>query len=312
MALFRYPRPLPSEITPREMYLSRRGLIGGAAALTGLATAAHATTLQTRPGPYSAGLTPTPHEDVTHYNNFYEFGMGKADPSANAQGFHPLPWTLEITGLVRRPVRLDVEQLLRSPAIEERIYRMRCVEAWSMVIPWDGIPLATLLKDADPDPRATYVAFESVLRPSEMPGQNGGLSGIQWPYVEGLRLDEAMNPLTLLALGIYGETLPNQNGAPVRLVVPWKYGFKGIKSIQRIRLLDHEPSTTWNRLAADEYGFYANVNPQVDHPRWSQATERVIGSHSLFGATRQPTLMFNGYGEQVADLYRGMDLRKDF
>ncbi|GBR69849.1 protein-methionine-sulfoxide reductase catalytic subunit MsrP [Gluconobacter kanchanaburiensis] len=312
MALFRYPRPLPSEITPKQIYLSRRTLIGATAALAASATAAEAAPLQTHRGPYSAVLEPTPHEDVTHYNNFYEFGMDKADPSSQSQEFQPLPWTLEITGLVKKPLRLDVEQLLKSSEIEERIYRMRCVEAWSMVIPWDGIPLANLLRNADPDPRATHVAFESVVRPLEMPGQNGGFSGIQWPYVEGLRLDEAMNPLTLIALGIYGETLPNQNGAPLRLVVPWKYGFKGIKSIQRIRLLDHEPPTTWNRLAPDEYGFYANVNPQVDHPRWSQASERVIGARSLFGARRQPTLMFNGYGEQVADLYRGMDLRAHF
>lgn len=277
-----------------------------------LAGTAEADALKAHPGPYSDGLTPTPEEFVTGYNNFYEFGMEKDDPVSHAGDFHPLPWTLEISGMVKKPQRIDVGALLKSSDIEERIYRMRCVEAWSMVIPWDGIPLAKLLALAEPDSNARYVAFESVVRPSEMPGQSSAFSGISWPYVEGLRLDEAMNPLTLLAVGIYGESLPNQNGAPIRLVVPWKYGFKGIKSIQRIRLLDRQPPTTWNRLAPDEYGFYANVNPQVDHPRWSQASERVIGSKTLFGTKRQPTLMFNGYAEQVASLYKGMNLHESF
>lgn len=314
MAIFRYPRPAPSEITPRDVYLSRRELLGaGALGLTAaLAGTAEAEALKTHPGPYAASLTPTPETFVTGYNNFYEFGMEKDDPVSHSGGFHPLPWTLEIGGMVKKPQKLDVGALLKSPDIEERIYRMRCVEAWSMVIPWDGIPLATLLQAAEPESGAKYVAFESIVRPSEMPGQSSALTGISWPYVEGLRLDEAMNPLTLLAVGIYGETLPNQNGAPIRLVVPWKYGFKGIKSIQRIRLTDTLPPTTWNRLAPDEYGFYANVNPQVDHPRWSQASERVIGSKTLLGTKRQPTLMFNGYGEQVADLYRGMNLHDNF
>ncbi|WP_040507367.1 protein-methionine-sulfoxide reductase catalytic subunit MsrP [Gluconobacter morbifer] len=314
MGSFRYTLPRPSEITPRSVYLSRRHMLGGGAAalLAAMSQSASAETLQTHPGPYSAALQPTPKPNVTGYNNFYEFGMGKDDPALHADSFHPLPWTLEIAGLVKKPQQIDVGALLRSPDIEERIYRMRCVEAWSMVIPWDGIPLAKILQAAEPDSRARYVAFDSVLRPAEMPGQDSGLSGIEWPYVEGLRLDEAMNPLTLLAVGIYGESLPNQNGAPIRLVVPWKYGFKGIKSIRRIRLVEDQPPTTWNRLAPDEYGFYANVNPQVDHPRWSQASERVIGSATLFGEKRQPTLMFNGYGEQVAGLYRGMDLHASF
>ncbi len=280
--------------------------------MAALAGTAEADALKAHPGPYSSGLTPTPEEFVTGYNNFYEFGMEKDDPVSHAGDFHPLPWTLEISGMVKKPQRIDVGALLKSSDIEERIYRMRCVEAWSMVIPWDGIPLAKLLALAEPDSAARYVAFESVVRPSEMPGQSSAFSGISWPYVEGLRLDEAMNPLTLLAVGIYGESLPNQNGAPIRLVVPWKYGFKGIKSIQRIRLLDRQPPTTWNRLAPDEYGFYANVNPQVDHPRWSQASERVIGSKTLFGTKRQPTLMFNGYAEQVASLYKGMNLHESF
>ncbi|MBS0993901.1 protein-methionine-sulfoxide reductase catalytic subunit MsrP [Gluconobacter cerinus] len=314
MAIFRYPRPAPSEITPKEVYLSRRGMLGGSAMslMAALAGTAEADALKAHPGPYSSGLTPTPEEFVTGYNNFYEFGMEKDDPVSHAGDFHPLPWTLEISGMVKKPQRIDVGALLKSSDIEERIYRMRCVEAWSMVIPWDGIPLAKLLALAEPDSAARYVAFESVVRPSEMPGQSSAFSGISWPYVEGLRLDEAMNPLTLLAVGIYGESLPNQNGAPIRLVVPWKYGFKGIKSIQRIRLLDRQPPTTWNRLAPDEYGFYANVNPQVDHPRWSQASERVIGSKTLFGTKRQPTLMFNGYAEQVASLYKGMNLHESF
>ncbi|WP_099210578.1 protein-methionine-sulfoxide reductase catalytic subunit MsrP [Gluconobacter cerinus] len=314
MAIFRYPCPAPSEITPKEVYLSRRGMLGGSAIslMAALAGTAEADALKAHPGPYSGGLTPTPEEFVTGYNNFYEFGMEKDDPVSHAGDFHPLPWTLEISGMVKKPQHIDVGALLKSSDIEERIYRMRCVEAWSMVIPWDGIPLAKLLALAEPDSNARYVAFESVVRPSEMPGQSSAFSGISWPYVEGLRLDEAMNPLTLLAVGIYGESLPNQNGAPIRLVVPWKYGFKGIKSIQRIRLLDRQPPTTWNRLAPDEYGFYANVNPQVDHPRWSQASERVIGSKTLFGTKRQPTLMFNGYAEQVASLYKGMNLHESF
>lgn len=297
------------------MYLTRRALMGAGVALAA-GSSARAMPLTAHQGTsssaLSASLSPTPKEDATHYNNFYEFGMDKSDPAANSAGFHPLPWTLEIGGLVDKPLRLDLADMLRSPQIEERIYRMRCVEAWSMVIPWDGIPLASLLKVAGPASGATHVAFEGVVRPSEMPGQTAALSGLEWPYVEGLRLDEAMHPLTILALGMYGESLPNQNGAPIRLVVPWKYGFKGIKSITRIRLVDHQPPTTWNRLASDEYGFYANVNPDVDHPRWSQATERAIGAHTLFGARRQPTLMFNGYAEQVADLYRGMDLHRNF
>ncbi|QDH17512.1 protein-methionine-sulfoxide reductase catalytic subunit MsrP [Swingsia samuiensis] len=314
MPEFSYPKPLSSEITPKEIYYSRRKVLG--VGLAGVSVAASgqlkAAPLKTHTGAFPSSLDPTPKEFATGYNNFYEFGMEKDDPVLHSGDFHPLPWTLEISGLVNKPQQIDVEELLKSKEIEERIYRMRCVEGWSMVIPWDGIPLRSLLMLAEPLSSARYVAFESVVRPSEMAGQKDGISGISWPYVEGLRLDEAMHPLSLLAVGMYGDSLPNQNGAPIRLVVPWKYGFKGIKSIQRIRLVKDMPSTTWNKLAPDEYGFYANVNPKVDHPRWSQATERVIGSKSLFGEKRQPTLMFNGYGEQVADLYKDMDLRVNF
>lgn len=308
MTVFRYPTPKGSDITPRETYLSRRSIMAGLAAAP-FGQYAHAAPLPTKTGPFSGALTPTDKQDVTHFNNFYEFGMDKSDPAENSGAFKPMPWTLRIEGEVAEPQTIDIAALIAQGGIEQRIYRMRCVEAWSMVIPWDGIPLAAILKRANPLGSARYVAFESVHRPSEMPGQNGGFGSLDWPYVEGLRLDEAMNPLTFLALGIYGETLPNQNGAPVRLVVPWKYGFKGIKSIVRIRLTKDQPPTTWQRMAPDEYGFYANVNPDVDHPRWSQASERVIGSSSLFGEKRQPTLMFNGYADQVASLYTGMDLR---
>lgn len=310
-----YPRPHEAEITPRPLFMSRRKImagLGASVATTLLGRPAEAEALKTHPGPYTTDLMPTPREDVRHYNNFYEFGLDKGDPSANSGDYHPFPWTLEISGLVEKPVQINVEDLLKSAELEERVYRMRCVEAWSMVIPWDGIPLHRLLEQAKPKAQAKYVAFESIVRPSEMPGQRDNFSGITWPYVEGLRLDEALHPLTLLAVGAYGESLPHANGAPLRLVVPWKYGFKGIKAIRRIRLVEEEPPTTWNQLAPQEYGFYANVNPQVDHPRWSQAQERVIGAHSLFGEKRQPTLMFNGYGDQVAHLYQGMDLHANY
>ncbi|GBQ06845.1 molybdopterin oxidoreductase [Saccharibacter floricola DSM 15669] len=310
-----YPRPAQDEITPRPLFLSRRQImagIGASAASALTRRVAEADTLKTHPGPYSAALTPTPRDDVQNYNNFYEFGMDKGDPAARSGGYHPFPWTLEISGLVQKPQQIDVADLLRSADLEERLYRMRCVEAWSMVIPWNGLALHKLLERVEPLPQARYVAFESIVRPSEMPGQRDDFSGITWPYREGLRLDEALHPLTFLAVGAYGESLPNANGAPLRLVVPWKYGFKGIKAIRRIRLVAEPPPTTWNQLAPQEYGFYANVNPEVDHPRWSQAQERVIGSHSLFGEKRQPTLMFNGYSEQVSSLYQGMDLREDY
>jgi len=310
-----YPKIPASEITPRSAWLNRRALLAAAGAMSGatfLPKASHAYALKAAKSAYTVPDPLTPQHDVTTYNNFYEFGMDKSDPSQNSGDFKARPWTVRVDGLVSTPRTFDIDDLIKSMGIEERIYRMRCVEAWSMVIPWDGFPLAALLKQVEPLSSAKYVAFETVVRPSEMPGQRSGLGSLDWPYVEGLRLDEAMNPLTLLAVGLYGDTLPNQNGAPIRLVVPWKYGFKGIKSIVRIKLVEHMPPTTWNEMASNEYGFYANVNPNVDHPRWSQASERVIGSGGFFGAGRKNTLMFNGYGEQVASLYKGMDLRDNF
>ncbi|PCD72680.1 protein-methionine-sulfoxide reductase catalytic subunit MsrP, partial [Escherichia coli] len=248
------------------------------------------------------------------YNNFYEFGLDKADPAANAGSLKTDPWTLKISGEVAKPLTLDHDDLTRRFPLEERIYRMRCVEAWSMVVPWIGFPLHKLLALAEPTSNAKYVAFETIYAPEQMPGQQdrfiGG--GLKYPYVEGLRLDEAMHPLTLMTVGVYGKALPPQNGAPVRLIVPWKYGFKGIKSIVSIKLTRERPPTTWNLAAPDEYGFYANVNPHVDHPRWSQATERFIGSGGILDVQRQPTLLFNGYADQVASLYRGLDLRENF
>ncbi|NHO33705.1 protein-methionine-sulfoxide reductase catalytic subunit MsrP [Acetobacter fallax] len=309
MASYSFPQPLPGEITPKEHYLRRRTILSGAGLLAagGVAKAAG---LQTHAGPFGTSETPTSRDDITHYNNFYEFGLDKSDPARLSGDFHSRPWTLRIEGAVARPLTIDIDQLIAAHMPENRVYRMRCVEAWSMVIPWDGIPLADILRQVEPLGSAKFVAFRSVFRPDEMPGQRGGAGGISWPYVEGLRLDEAMNPLTLLAVGLYGDILPSQNGAPLRLVVPWKYGFKGIKSVTTLSLVETMPPTSWNQLAPDEYGFYANVNPEVDHPRWSQASERVIGSGGFFGEKRQPTRMFNGYGEQVAHLYTGMDLRK--
>ncbi len=310
------PRQIaPSEITPRDVYLRRREFLAGAAAL-GLAGSlpfpALAEKLTVVKSQFSTVDTPTSLKDVTHYNNFYEFGTGKEDPAANAHTLTTSPWTVKIDGLVSKPMELSLEDIVKPVTLEERIYRMRCVEGWSMVIPWDGFPLSTLLKRVEPLGSAKYVAFQTLVRPKEMPGQSGLFQVLDWPYVEGLRLDEAMHPLTILATGIYGETIPNQNGAPIRLVVPWKYGFKGIKSIVRISLVEQQPPTTWNIQAPNEYGFYSNVNPEVDHPRWSQATERRIGEGSGLFAKRRPTLMFNGYGDQVASLYAGMDLRKNF
>jgi sulfoxide reductase catalytic subunit YedY len=258
-----------------------------------------------KPGPYGTDEKQTPFKDITSYNNFYEFGADKADPGENAHTLTTRPWTVEIGGEFAKPQTIDIDTLIGWFPLEERIYRMRCVEAWSMVIPWIGFPLGRLIERVEPSPRAKYVAFTSLLRPEEMPGQKRAI--LDWPYREGLRLDEAMNPLALLAVGLYGRVLPNQNGAPLRLVVPWKYGFKGIKSIVKIHLTAEEPLTTWNVMAAQEYGFYANVNPEVDHPRWSQATERRIGEFR-----KRKTLMFNGYAEQVAAMYQGMDLRKNF
>ena len=251
---------------------------------------------------YASGEKNTSYNGVTNYNNFYEFGTDKSDPAANADSLRPRPWRVAIDGEVARPQAFEVDQLIKSFPLEERVYRMRCVEAWSMVIPWVGFPLGDLLKRVEPTSRAKYVAFKSLLDPQQMPGQRTDL--LQWPYVEGLRIDEAMHPLTILAVGLYGKRLPNQDGAPVRLVVPWKYGFKGIKSIVNIHLDRGTAAYFMEHSGADEYGFYANVNPAVDHPRWSQATERRIGEYH-----RRPTLPFNGYGDQVAGLYKGMDLQ---
>ncbi len=260
---------------------------------------------------YRTSETLTPYAKVTTYNNFYEFGTGKEDPAEHADEFTPEPWTLTVDGLVEKPFKLDHQQLNKAFNLEERIYRLRCVEAWSMVIPWIGFELQALIKKAAPLSKAKYVAFQTVMRPGQMRGQRSRFvgGGIDYPYVEGLRLDEAMHPLSLMTVGLYGKTLPPQNGAPIRLIVPWKYGFKSIKSIVRVTLTDKEPPTTWNRLAPQEYGFYANVNPAVDHPRWSQASERRITRGGLFSQDRIGTQLFNGYNE-VAPLYEGMDLSR--
>ncbi|WP_370303807.1 protein-methionine-sulfoxide reductase catalytic subunit MsrP [Pseudooceanicola sp.] len=286
-----------ADVTPYGAFLNRRQLLAGAAGL-GLATAA-------RPVAAAAeGLEPNSWEEITTYNNYYEFGTGKSDPASYAYMLTTQPWSVTIDGLVDRPGDYSLEQILGEMTIEQRIYRFRCVEAWSMVIPWNGFELADLLEMAGVQDGAKYVAFETVLRREEMPGTRYPI--LDWPYVEGLRLDEAMHPLTLMATGIYDRPVPNQNGAPIRLVVPWKYGYKSIKSIVRITLTESEPPTSWNKANAREYGFYSNVNPEVSHPRWSQATERPIGG-GLF-ARRQPTLMFNGYQDEVAAMYDGMDL----
>ncbi|MDQ0469091.1 protein-methionine-sulfoxide reductase catalytic subunit MsrP [Labrys wisconsinensis] len=314
MQIRRSPPILPSEITPRDIYLDRRRFLAGAAGLAlgaALPAGASAAALPAAPSRYSTDEPKTSREDITGYNNFYEFGTDKADPAANAGSLTTTPWTVKVDGLVDHPADYQLEDFVKPFALEERIYRMRCVEGWSMVIPWDGFPLAEVLKRAGPKSAARYVAFETLVRPEEMPGQRGFFQPLDWPYVEGLRLDEAMHPLAILAVGLYGETLPNQNGAPLRLVVPWKYGFKGIKSIVRISLVDQQPKTSWNLQNAREYGFYSNVNPEVDHPRWSQATERRIGEGGLLAA-RRPTLPFNGYAEEVAGLYAGMDLRANY
>lgn len=291
-----------SEVTPKAEYLNRRMFLAAGAAMM----AAPAFGLTGAPSALSTDEKPNSLEEITNYNNFYEFGTGKTDPANNSGSLKPQPWSVRIGGMVDRPGSYGVEDLVPDSALEERIYRLRCVEAWSMVIPWLGVPLSSVLAKAGVQPGAKYVAFQTLLDPAQMPGQSYRI--IDWPYREGLRLDEAMHPLAILATGLYGEVLPNQNGAPIRLVVPWKYGFKSIKSIVSITLTDREPQTSWQMLQANEYGFYANVNPQVDHPRWSQATERRIGA-GLFGG-RQDTLMFNGYGDQVAGLYAGMDLKK--
>ena len=307
----------PSEITSKSLYLDRRRFLTlGAAGAVGLLarrafgkSAEHGAKLPSvKPmSKYDTDEKKTPYDDVTSYNNFYEFGTDKDDPAAHASALRVRPWTVAVEGEVKKPKVYDIEDLLKMFPIEERVYRMRCVEAWSMVIPWDGFPLGDFLKKLEPTSRAKYVAFESAVQPDTMPGVKG-FSGISFPYLEGLRIDEAMNPLALLAVGLYGETMPKQDGAPIRLVTPWKYGFKGIKSIVKIKLQETQPQTTWGQYGGGtEYGFYANVNPDVDHPRWSQSRERRIGEF-----TRRKTLPFNGYAEQVAPLYAGMDLKKFF
>lgn len=299
MLILRAPDVPSSEITAESAFWSRRRFIA-AAALTPLLPLSAYAERGTR-GEDEDELTPL--EDITTYNNYYEFGVDKADPSRHAHALRTRPWTVTIDGEVHQPKVFDVDDILRRHPAEERVYRLRCVEAWSMVIPWLGFPLSRLLSEVQPTSHARYVAFTTVHRPAEMRGQRSGV--LPWPYVEGLRLDEALHPLTILATGLYGRPLPNQNGAPLRLVVPWKYGFKSIKAIVRIRVVREQPPTTWNIAAPSEYGFYSNVNPDVDHPRWSQKRERRIGE--LF---RRPTLMFNGYAEQVASMYTGMDLKR--
>ena len=313
---------LASEITPKEVYLQRRRFLREAAAVAAAgATAALLPSVVTagqkipnvRKSPLSTVEMLTSHQDITTYNNFYEFGTDKSDPARRAQNFRTFPWTISIEGEIKKPAQYQFEELLKRYPLEERIYRLRCVEAWSMVVPWVGFPLRDLIRRLGPTSRAKYVEFTTLQDPAQMPGQRPGLlgAGLDWPYVEGLRLDEAMHPLTILAVGLYGEVMPNQNGAPIRLVVPWKYGFKSIKSIVKIRFVEKQPSTTWMKSGPREYGFYSNVNPTVDHPRRSQAAERRIGEDSLFSPKRK-TPMFNGYAEQVASLYTGMDLKKFF
>lgn len=311
--LIRSPTDIsPSEITPPDIYRDRRRFMQGMGALAAGAALGAAPDAEAgiklagvRDSAYKLDEKNTPYKDVTTYNNFYEFGTGKDDPADRAGGLKTRPWTVAVEGEVRRPQTWDIDALLKLAPLEERVYRMRCVEGWSMVIPWVGFPLNELIRRAEPTGNAKYVEFITLNDPKQMPGQRSRV--LDWPYVEGLRLDEAMHPLTLLAVGLYGEVLPNQNGAPIRLVVPWKYGFKSAKSIVKIRFVEKPPITAWMAAAPREYGFYSNVNPQVDHPRWSQAKERRIGEF-----LKRDTLMFNGYGDQVASLYRGMDLKKFF
>ncbi len=318
--LIKKPSDIPSsEITPKWLYVNRRKFLAGALGITAGAVAGKAlhdvvfpsqrvfagTRLNAaRANQFSTSESVTPFDDVTHYNNFYEFGTDKSDPAKNATRFRTSPWSVKVSGLVEKPRTYSLDELQKLAPLEERVYRHRCVEAWSIVVPWIGYSLSVLLKQAVPQPKAKFVAFESYYSSDQMP--MASYAGIQFPYVEGLRLDEAMHPLALLCFGMYGQTLPNQDGAPVRMVLPWKYGFKSIKSLVQIKLVERKPETTWNLAASNEYGFYSNVNPQVDHPRWSQAKERRLGEFF-----RRSTLMFNGY-DQVAPLYAGMDLRKDF
>jgi sulfoxide reductase catalytic subunit YedY len=309
---------LPSEITPYPEYLSRRALLAGAvgaATLQSIGAFADSAKAQSpgaltyaRNAALSLTEPPNSYRDITTYNNYYEFGTDKSDPAENAQKFRTEPWNVAVTGEAEITGTFTLEDILKPHPLEERVYRLRCVEAWSMVVPWIGFPLGDLLKRFKPTSKAKFVEFKTLYDPKQMPGQR--VRVLEWPYIEGLRIDEAMHPLTLMAVGLYGKTLPNQNGAPLRLIVPWKYGFKGIKAIVSINFTERAPRTTWAGAASNEYGFFANVNPSVDHPRWSQASERRIGANA-FGP-RQPTLPFNGYASQVAGLYSGMDLRKYF
>ena len=316
----RSPELAYAEVTPKAVYTSRREFLramgiagvtalsgGGLLELAAPAAAAAATTKLTGVirGPFGTDEKQTPYNDVTTYNNFYEFGTDKSDPARNARNFRTSPWTVSIEGEVKKPRKFAMEEILKLAPLEERIYRHRCVEAWSIVVPWIGYSFNVLAKLVEPTAKAKYVAFESLYDSKQMP--EGKYAGIAFPYVEGLRIDEAMHPLALFCVGMYGETLPNQDGAPVRMILPWKYGFKSIKSLVKIRFQETQPPTTWNRYAPQEYGFYSNVNPAVDHPRWSQATERRLGAFF-----KRKTLMFNGYAEQVAGLYTGMDLKKNF
>ena len=296
-----------SLVTPKQIYLSRRSFLATAPIAFGLAAgvSAAATKLSAVKGPFSTDEKPTPYQAITTYNNYYEFGTQKEDPAKNAKTLRTDPWTVSIEGAVAKPQQIDLATLLKLAPLEERIYRHRCVEAWSIVVPWIGFPLSALIKLANPTSNAKYVAFQSLYDPKQMP--LAGSAGIPLPYVEGLRMDEAMHPLAFLAVGLYGEVLPNQNGAPLRLVIPWKYGFKSIKSIIKISFVEKQPPSTWNKLSSKEYGFYSNVNPEVDHPRWSQSKERRLGELS-----KRPTQKFNGYGDQVANLYTGLDLKKNF
>jgi len=312
----RVPRIAPSEITPPQVYFNRRTLLAGALAGAGSAllraaelppAAGAALTASANPR-YSVGEAPNKYQEITTYNNFYEFGTDKDSPSANAHTLRTRPWSVNVYGECEQRGTFDLEDLLKGEALEERVYRFRCVEAWSLVVPWVGFPLSNLLTRFRPNSRAKFVEFTTLLDPRQMPGQR--VAVLPWPYVEGLRIDEAMHPLTLMVVGLYGRVLPNQDGAPLRLIVPWKYGFKSIKSIVKIGFTERQPRNTWNISVPNEYGFYANVNPKVDHPRWSQASERRIGAPFL--AARRPTLPFNGYADEVASLYQGMDLRRYF
>ncbi|HYF61097.1 MAG TPA: protein-methionine-sulfoxide reductase catalytic subunit MsrP [Burkholderiaceae bacterium] len=304
--------PLPSEIAPRRVWQDRRRIVAAAlalpaAGLAGAQTGRPEAKIAAKPGPFGTTDKPTPYKDVTTYNNFYEFGLDKDDPARNAGSLKTRPWTVVVEGEVAKPKTFDIDELLKLAPMEERIYRMRCVEGWSMVIPWVGYPLSELIRRVEPTGNAKFVEFHTLADRRQMPGLSSSV--LAWPYTEGLRMDEAAHPLTLLTFGLYGELLPNQNGAPVRMVVPWKYGFKSGKSIVRIRFVEKQPMTSWTRSAPQEYGFYSNVNPDVSHPRWSQASERRIGEDG-FMVRKRPTLPFNGYADQVASLYAGMDLKR--